>query len=434
MSTLLLIGCGGGGGGTNQRGEISGVVFDSQGFVVRDAAVYGGDKETVSNSAGVYILSGVPARDVTVKAEITKSGVRYFGQNVGTVALNERTKSVNITLVRSDLLASIHGIIRDVDGNRVQGVRVFVHPDDDPTTTDDDTVNSSAVAITNDKGEYSVEGLSSAINYRVQVNARTFNSTFDAFKLSSGEDRRLDYRIPDATLVDLPVPTGLQVTAFTSPAGVRSAARQQAAYAELKKKLRPTANTVATRTTVRGNPIEVDLFWDPIQNTGLLGYGIYRGLTGRSLRNVGFLRDPQATFYADNDEEIVENTGYSYAITALDTLYDGTYGETDASASANTTPLGDLRVTSVTAGTRPTFTWAGLTNATRFTVYLFDQYPSIGIDSIFDNYANPATGTSYTYDGAQALTRGRTYYYILVAESANLTAVSFSPVGTFTVP
>jgi len=432
-ATLLsLAGCGGG-GHSGLRGEVSGVVFDVDGYVVRDASVESSGESTVSNSAGVYALTDIPARDVVVTAEVTRNGVRYLGQNVATVTYGERTKNVNIAVYREDQLASMYGTVRDVDGHRLQGIRVFLRPDDDPSTTADDTLLTSAVAVTDSNGQYSVGRLCSGLTYRLQVNGRTYNSAMSTVNLSAGENRQLNLTVPDGTEVSLPVPSNLSATAYTSPSAVRGDSKLARAVESLRQKLRPKATHTITRTTVRGNPIEVDLFWDPSQSTGLLGDGIYRGTNGGALRNVDFLRDPEAVFFADYDDNLVENTSYSYAISALDTLYDGTYGETDVSNAATVSPLGDLILSGVTAGAHPTFRWQSVYGATRYSVFLYTEYPTIGVDYTFTNYDSPVNGTSYTYDGA-ALTSGRTLYYIVTAERPDQSAVSFSQVGLFTVP
>jgi hypothetical protein len=436
LSVLLLAGCGGGGGDTDLRGEVSGVVFDQEGFVVRGARVFydgkgNSDRETVTTTSGTYTLSDVPSEDIVVRAEITKDGVRYYGQNIASVVSSERAKNVNIAVYPETQLATLRGEVRDRDGFLLRGVRVFMRPNDDPNTTDDDTLLTSAVGITDDRGKFVIGGLLGGVSYRVQVNALGFNSDFEAIRLNVREDRFVNFTLPDGNTDTLRAPENLLATAYTSPPVVRSDARLGGAIEMMKQRLRPQRTKTVTRTTVRGNPIEVDLFWDDFTDTALLGFGIYRGQGNQVLRNVGFLRDPQAVFYADNDDALVEDIAYTYAITALDTLYDGDEGESELSNAATVRPLGDLLLGSVTASTQPTFRWTSVTGATRYSVFLFTEFPSFGVSEIYTNYEHPVNANQFTYDGAP-LTAGRTYYYIVVAEREDQTAVSFSQVGQFT--
>src|SRR5437764_10582154 len=77
-------------------GEITGVVFDTSGNVVRNANVTVlGNIETVSNSSGTYILHDGPAADLILHAHVAEGGVNYVGENLARVFSNDRSKSVN---------------------------------------------------------------------------------------------------------------------------------------------------------------------------------------------------------------------------------------------------------------------------------------------------------------------------------------------------
>lgn len=406
--------------------------------MVRGARVYyatsgEADRATVTTTAGTYSLSDIPAQDVTIRAEITKNGVRYYGQNLASVVQGDRAKNVNIAVFPESQIATLRGQIRDRNGSLVRGIRVFLRPVDDPSTTDDDTLLTSAVGISDSGGTYQIGGLQGGRAYRVQVNGLEYNSDFDTITLNAQETRTVNFTVPDGQIVDVPRPTNLLATSFTSPMAVRSDARFGNALEMIKHRLRPQQTKTVTRSTVRGNAIEVDLFWDDIDNTALLGFGIYRGVGSGALRNVGFLRDPQAVFYADNDEALVEDVSYTYGITSLDTLYDGDEGESSLSNTVTVTPLGDLLLGSVTAAAQPTFRWTTVPGATRYSVFLFTEYPSIGVTEVYTNYENPVNANQFTYNGP-ALTSGRTYYYLVIAESGDQTAVSISQVGQVTAP
>lgn len=417
---------------------MSGVVFDQEGFVVRGARVYyvgtgNTNRETVTTTAGTYTLNDIPALDVTVRAELTKNGVRYYGQNLASVVGGDRAKNVNIAMYPENQIATLRGQVRDRRGSLLRGIRVFLRPVDDPTTPDDDTLLTSAVGITDSSGTFNIGGLLGGQTYRVQINGLEYNSDFDTITLNPLETRTVNYNVPDGQIVNVPAPSNLGITAYTAPMTVRSDARLSGAVEMIKQRLRPQRTKSTTRTTVRGNPIEVDLFWDDIDNTALLGFGIYRGAGNNALRNVGFLRDPQAVFFADNDDALVEDVSYTYGVTSLDTLYNGEEGESELSDTATATPLGDLLLGSPTSAANPTFRWTSVPRATRYSVFLFTEYPSIGVTEVYSNYENPVNANQFTYNGP-ALTSGRTYYYFVTAETADLTAVSISQVGQVTIP
>ena len=201
----------------------------------------------------------------------------------------------------------------------------------------------------------------------------------------------------------------------------------------IKRKLTPRRATITNRLTPAGNQVEVDLFWTPIVNTALLGYGIYRGPDAGHLVNTDFLRDPQAQYYGDVDDMLVPQVSYSYGITSLDTLYDGRQGESSLSNVASVTPIGDILGTSVATGASPTVTWQPASGATNYIVYLFSQYPSIGVADIFDNSSNPTASTSLTFNST-TFTSGQTYYAIVVGENAADTAFAVGPVTSFRIP
>jgi hypothetical protein len=432
---LLLGGCGGSGhSGVTNRGEVSGVVFDREGFVVRDAHVYfdgSGDEDrtTQTNEGGIYVLPELPARDLTVRAERVKDGVRYYGQNVARVVAGERTKNVNIAMFPENELASIRGEVRDRQGRLVRGIHIFLRP------VSNDTLPSSAMAITDSNGEFVIGALGSNLTYRIQANGLGYNSDIDTVTLQPREQRFLNLVVPDGQITNVPKPTGLTATAYTTPRVNRSDARQSSAMEAMKQILNPKRVSSVKRLTANGNPIEVDLFWNRYEDantaTALLGFGIYRAIGNGNLQNTDFLRDPQAAYFADLDNSLIEQTNYTYGITALDTLFDGQEGESAISDTVTVRPLGDLTLGSVTPTSHPTFRWNAAPGASSYYVYIFDEYPTIGVQERFVNETG-ISGTQFTYDGV-ALGNGRTFYYLVVGVSADNSAVTISPVGQFTV-
>jgi len=429
---LVLVGCGGS-GSTNGQGEASGVVFGSDGTVVRDAHVfYDGGHETSSNVAGVYVISGLPTKDVVIKAEVTKDGVTYRGQNVALVNSGERTKDVNIAVFAPGQLATLRGTVRDRQGRLLSGMRVFARPVDD-------SFPATATARTNNDGDFEIGGLGANINYRVQVNGLGYDSDLDTFSLSPGESRYVEFTAPDPAGNGVARPQNLAASVYTSPRSTRGIAKQELAMEAIKQLLSPKrAAKPATRLTTNGNRIEVDLFWDRPSTTDditeLLGYGIYRAIGNGDFSNTDFLRDPQANYFADLDDSLIEQRNYTYGITALDTLFDGSEGETGLSNTVTVRALGDLILGNVNATSQPTFNWTAAPGASSYLVYIFDEFPSIKVTERF--VSNAVTGTSFHYTGTP-LGNGRTFYYVVVAEDGsspeNSSAFSISSVGQFVV-
>jgi hypothetical protein len=193
---------------------------------------------------------------------------------------------------------------------------------------------------------------------------------------------------------------------------------------------RAKPKTSVSRLTTRGNPIEIDLLWDRVDHRGLLGYGVYRGPNSQGLRAIEFVRDPLAEIFADNDETLIEGRTYAYAITALNTRFDETNeSESDFSNVAEAETLGDLEL--VPASGSPTlFRWRAALGAENYAVFIFDEYPRIGVTSRFNTFNNRTTGTSYEYNGP-ALLPGKRYYYIVVGFANDDFSRSISRVGEF---
>jgi Carboxypeptidase regulatory-like domain len=424
---ILISGCGGGGSSSPTAvGDVSGIVLDQDGNSVRGALVfYDTAHQTLTNSAGVYVLTGVPADNIDIQAQIKQSGVTYQGENIATVANGQRTKDVNIAVYPVSQLASIQGVVTDRAGNLVTGARIFVRPNVGGTLL------TSAVGITDRYGNYSIGSLKSGLSYHIQVNALGYNSDTDDINLNAGESRTINYVLSAATIQNVPAPTNLVATAFTSPLPNRSDLRQGSAIENMKRILNPKRTTKRSRITSVGGQIEVDLAWNEINNSALLGYGIYRGLDANHLKNSDFLRDPQAEFYADIDQALIEQNSYSYGITSLDTLYDGSQGESGLSNIVSVSTLSDFSIISVVASANPTISWGAAAGASTYTVRVFDQYPGIGVSPFATS--NPVSSTSTTYSGAP-LASGHTYYLIVTGASSDGSAYSISPVSSFTVP
>ncbi len=411
LPALIAAGCGGRSG--TFFTQISGIVTDLDGGIVRDARVWIGTKETRTNSSGLYVISGIAQGERLVRAEVFRGGTRFTGQNVARVFGNERTKNVNLMVVAENQQAGIFGIVRDRNGFRVQGARVFAFGGG----------LSSSMDVTDANGEYEIDGLAAGVSYLLTASARTYNSDTTSVVLVAGQHRSIDFVLEFETNPSIPAPQNLEATAWTTPFEPTRSPAQNQAYEALKRMLDPRrAERIATsRTTVGGNHVEVDLFWDEIPSQyyhALLGFGIYRALSqGGPASAVDFLRDPNATFFADVDDDLRPFQAYYYEVTSLNTSYPDTpNSESPPSNRYGVVPLDDL-VLLPELQNPLVFRWLGGSGATQYAVYLFDEYPRIAVTSIWNTESTPTSGTSQLYTGPP-LQSGRRYYYVVLG-SAN---------------
>lgn len=406
---ITIISCGGGGAGSG-TGQVSGLVTDANGDPVRGALVFSGSRSTTSNSAGSYVLDNVPEGDILVRAEIERDGIEFNGQNVVRIFRDERTKSLNIAVARTTLQARLHGTVRDRFGNRLSGARVYAQGN----------ALTASMAITNSNGEYSMGGLMSGVTYQITATARTFGSDVDTVNLTAGTDLERDFTLSDGLNPSMDAPEDLVAIAWTTPSETSRAVNQRAALNAIKDMIDSRRKTQSGRTTINGNNIEVNLFWDTYTDDyeDLLGFGIYRATTSNGASAaIDFVREPSAFFFQDLDDGLLENRTYYYEITALNTQYPDTFNsESDFSNRYGVETLGDLILLNEILSPL-TFRWLGGSGADEYSVYLFDEYPGIGVNSIWSTESNPTTGTSQTYTGP-ALQSGRRYYYVVLG-SAN---------------
>lgn len=409
----VVAGCGGGGGGSDLDGEVSGNIVDFDGNPIRGANVNIDNRNTTTNSSGAFIVTGVRPGTWALKAELAIDGLSYSGQTVVQVFEGERTKNANISVVRQDQQSTLYGVVRDRFGNVLQGAKVFgfaVNPDG--------FTLSSVVDVTNGLGEYELKSLAAGYTYRVNASGRGFNSDRDEVVLTAGERRRFDFALGDATDPLLSPPQNLVAVAWTSPDETTRSNQQARAIEQIKRlsdprrvqRLRPES-----RTTLTGYNVEVDLYFDPPTSSlqSLLGYGIYRATTSNgSSSPVDFMRDPEASFYADIDEGLREDRNYYYEVTSLNVNYPNTgNSESDFSNRYGVRTLDDMRSLLPTFGPL-TFRWQTVAGAEGYRVFLFDSYPDIGVEPLWSN-SSLATGSSVIYNGP-SLVSGNRYYYVVL--------------------
>lgn len=423
LLALTIFGCGGGG---TLFTQISGVVTDEDGNVVRGATVWCNDRQTLSNSGGVYAITGVGTGDRAVHAEIWKDGLLYSGHNVVQVFENERSKSINIAVVPGNRQASIHGSVRDSHGNKLAGVRIFAFGN----------ALSSMIAKTDSDGNYRMDELAAGLTYTVTASGRFYDNESFAINLGINEDRLVNFMLDDESNPAIPAPDNLSAVAWTTPFEQTRGPSERAALEAVKKLIDPRYARIHAdgRSSTLGNHIEVDLYWDelPSQYYGsLLGYGIYRATTAQGASvGIDFLLDPLTLFYSDVDDVLRPGRAYYYEITALNTSYPDTgNSESDFSDRYGVMALDDMRLLPPTFGPL-TFHWLPVSGADGYEVYLFDEYPGIGVDVFWDNSGSPTAGTSLVYTGP-ALTPLRRYYYVVLGTANGSDSRTLSVIGEF---
>lgn len=416
---------------------MSGNVADLNGNPVRNALVYASadkTKNTRTNSTGAFVLTGVKEGNEVIAAEINVGGIVYYGENVIAVFANEQSKSANLAIGRVDQLAKLTGTIRDRFGDPVQGARVFAKSGD----------LSSVMAVSNKDGRYFINALHPGRNYTIQASALGFDSDMDVLSFTVSQERRQDYVLSNPRDIAFNAPNDLSAVAWTSPREVTRSPQAAQTHEAIKQMLDPRRAERAkkqrgTRSTALGNWIEVDLYWTPIENASLLGYGIYRGRDSQGpTTGIEFLRDPLTGFFADQDQNLREGLNYYYEITLLNVLYPDTFNsESDFSNRFGVRPIGDMTLRAVTQGNPPRFNWNAASGAEKYIVYVFDRVPNFGVTPFWpvspaEFTAATTAGTSLTYSGPP-LGNG-TYYYIVVATDTRNgnDAVSVSPVASFT--
>lgn len=414
----LLAGC----GEEVKTATITGRVTDEDGLPVRDAKVYTIDAETRTSTNGAYILPGNREEFLAVFAEAQVGNQVYRGRNLVRTVPDTEQVSINITVAAPNRLADIRGTVRDRNGRLLAGASVFAFMDGNL---------SSARAVTDTNGNYNLRDLISGRDYTVQAGAPGYSNDTDNLVLDPGDSLVLNFTLGTAGFPNLPAVDDLTARAWTSPAITRNS-RAWGAYENIKRKWSPTrAVTVAKgRSTFSGAPVEIQLDWTRLEGPDFYGYGIYRARGNGALADYDFYREPLAGTYIDAATDLLPLQNYRYGITALGTSYpDDPDSEGPLSNLVEVETLDDLVLVGTT-GSPLTFRWQPGSGAEDYVVYVYDRYPGLGVESIWNNEDNFASGTSKVYDGPN-LVRGRTYYYLVLGLANGNTSRTLSEVGEF---
>lgn len=430
FALLTAIGCGGsgggGGGGGSKTASVSGTVIDVNGQPVRGARVSCRDGSTTTSTTGAFILRNVREDNLDIHAEIVQNGVRFKGRNVAVTFRDERTQSVNIVVAPERQLASIFGVVQDRDGFRLGGASIFA--------AGAGFISQRTVANAN--GEYELFGLVSGVSYTVVAGGREYRSDVDAMMLTDGERRRVNFVLSNPGNPQMPAPEDLTAVSWTSPPLSRSA-REREAIENVKRLFDPEyakRKAKHTRLTPSGNYIEVGLDWTPVDSLELLGYGIYRGRNaGGPFTAIDFYREPLVGYFVDLDDVLRPNQNYYYQITSLSVVYpnDPNRSESPPSDTVLVTPLPDLDGLFVT-NNPIRFNWNDA-QADGYVVFLFDEFPGVGVESFWNNANAPTSDTSLEYAGP-SLVRGQRYYYLVLGLADDNKNRTVSGVGEFVAP
>ncbi|MCU0315627.1 MAG: carboxypeptidase-like regulatory domain-containing protein [Fimbriimonadaceae bacterium] len=420
-SLVILSGCG---GETAPRtATISGTVLDRDFNPVRDATVTAGSQSTRTSSTGSFTLASVPARRLEVVATITQGGTNFRGR---TWALNfdgERTNNVNIVVKPTNAMGRVIGTVRDAQGFVLENASVFAF----------DGVGSSQRTFTDSNGNFTLSDLGAGTSYRISASGRSFRSDQTDVTVTAGGTVTRNFILRQPTTVNPPAPTGLSATAWTvNPDTTRSLGQGSTALAWVKNFYRDNRRSGGPRTRnfVSDRSVEVELFWDSNQFPDLYGFPIYRafGANG-SLSSIDFIFEPLASYYYDMGS-LQPNTTYSYSVSSATTLYpDFPSAESPLSSRVTASTLGILNLGNVSFGPL-TFNWFAGSGATSHVVFLFDRFPGVGVDSIWNTSGSPSAGFSQVYTGP-ALQSGRTYYYIVLGLANGNSSRTISQIGSF---
>ncbi|MGQ9737304.1 MAG: carboxypeptidase regulatory-like domain-containing protein [Armatimonadota bacterium] len=432
LLALWLSACG---GNESRKGNVAGTVTDINGDPVVGARVWiAGGGETLTNTNGTFLLTNVSEGFKNVRASARIGNQQWSGVALVQVFADDTTRNANILLCPENQQGSIEGFVYAPDGSRLEGARVFAGG---PLT--------SAMAVTDRDGYYRIDGLRGGYDYPVVASAPGFLNDKKTVTVVAGQVSAASFALAVASGTSPLTPSNLEAVVWTQPRGVtRSTSPEMAnAYEAIKRVVDPgrAQYRAISRVTPIGSLIEVDLTWDFVEDSTRLGYGIYRGrnVNPASVADnaIAFLRDPLADLFADLDLNLTPEINYYYQIVAVGANFDPDTGAGTSSPSnnASATPLFPMSTFSSPAqgetvtNPTPTLRWNRLNGASTYRVILFEGFPEINRDLLW--LSGATANTSLVYSGP-ALQPGQTYYWVVVAFSADGKARSISPLWKFT--
>jgi fibronectin type 3 domain-containing protein len=150
--------------------------------------------------------------------------------------------------------------------------------------------------------------------------------------------------------------------------------------------------------------LEVALTWAPNKESDLLGYKVYRSLTGGFRPSAeSFLLGTTEVQYVDKDVEVGKR--YHYLVTAYDKEPLESAASNDASDIPLATPALVLPQNGATTHTTPTFEWEAVYAAASYKVILTTSLEAGEI------WMGSTADTHLLYSGEPPLVSGTTYYW-----------------------
>lgn len=437
VAILLVLWLSACGGNEKTRGNVAGTVTDINGDPVVGARVWiTGDGATLTNTNGTFLLTNVSEGFKNVRASARIGNQQWSGVALVQVFADDTTRNANILLCLENQQGSIEGFVYAPNGSRLEGARVFAGG---PLT--------SAMAVTDKNGYYRIDGLRGGYDYPIAASAPGFLNDKKTVTVVAGQVSAASFALAVASGTSPLTPNNLEAVVWTQPRGVtRSTSPEMAnAYEAIKRAVDPkrAQHRAISRVTPIGSLIEVDLTWDFVEDSTRLGYGIYRGRNANPAsvadNAIAFLRDPLADLFADLDLNLTPEITYHYQVVAVGANFDPDTGAGTSRPSNNASakPLSPMSTFSSPAqgatvsDPPPTLRWERLNGAARYMVILFEGFPEINRDPLWRNDTIAHPNNSVVYSGP-SLQRGQTYYWVVVAFSADGKARSISPLWKFT--
>ena len=476
LGAALLAGCGGGGsngntsiGGTTGTGttgtgttgtgtspvllnaDVTGKITDANGNGVPGATIIPdtGGAAVISLGQGGYRLNGLSGNTVhRITASVQNGGTQYTGSTEVLTQGGFLVSNANILLSPTGRQATVSGTVRNAARIALAGVRVFLTvPNGSASQVGQ---YSSLVAFSDGSGVYTIPNVPSdkpTGGGGIIIAASTpglQNQSFALATLQPGGSYGQDFALNPSTGVAVGAPALAYVTASTEPTNSQGGRAVQAhvsgsgpasVYDQLRRRLSPFYARTADRTAATSRrlsahaigdyAIETDVAFDnPAQTSSVVGNTVYR-TTGTTLpiESQGdaydFLQDPLANYYTDvtfstNQSTTVGGTQYNFALSATNTDSQ----ETGLSSILSITPLGTLTLSTPTPGQTfvgsATINWTPTTGAVRYVVFIYNQYPTIGLSPTLVSATLPAGTATYT---TPTLNGGLDYYAVVVGAS-----------------
>jgi len=462
--------------GNQFKGAISGYVLDSNGnYVIKATVLVEGESPPRTALTGVQ--GGFLVRDVTpnrmhslTAVVVDQEGRRWQGRRDEVwVAPGETTTNANIVVAPQGQIGTLVGRVTDTSGQPLKGAVVTAGLSYDP----DRLPLIHLAATTDSQGDYRLAEVPIMPDGIVlTASAAGFeNQTAAVRDLTAGGTKRYNFRLRETASTIPAAPRNLDLLALTYPRDpertgnparlyepIRQASLQRFTDARARRWRRAlpelTAQAVRRSTTRRpptGMLIEVDAFWDPVQDDDLAGYRLYRSLFPlQDFVPVADLPGPANWVAADISDDLSVETRYYYSVTSYSLRRNA---ESLLSSSVTAVPLPPLELESPPSGPfgtseRPLFQWKPVRGATSYTVILFQDFPSTALarqvawgDGAEERVIQ-APATSVRYDGNQ-LVPGEDYFWVVIADqcpagqvhdpNCSPVAQSFSPIWNFTV-